>query len=287
MENSVFFQFGASVINPGQKLNVAEPELVAKSTNGTLAVTAPVSKKLGIAPGEKISIGYTHENVRQAVQARHSAIVEYCEANGIDINDPASENTIVNAFGRFFIFKGVPAYTPNGKRVMAKVRTSADVKNAWLDETDKDSGKLNRILVAESMDEADRIEFADANNLADSEVATVAAALTDKDVESKTVPDFTGSRTSTSGTGTGIGCPLNFSDQNIWNMLKENLAEPMSVNRVFSVDLDNPTTVPVSNGYEMVNVTAYVISDTYTDKEPVRRNGNASEEAIEEEAIEE
>ena len=81
----------------------------------------------------------------------------------------------------------------------------------------------------------------------------------------------TGSKTATTGSATGVGCQLNFTDTAIWNALKNDLKDDMDKkNRNFNVVLDDAFEAEINNGQKVVKITAYPI-EFVDDTEPIRR----------------
>ena len=98
------------------------------------------------------------------------------------------------------------------------------------------------------------------------------AAIEVDDIESPKTESYTGSKTATTGTATGVGCPLNFTDTSIWNAMKADLKDAKDTkNRVYNVLLDQPMEVEVNNGFKNVTVTAYPI-EFVEDVDPIVRN---------------
>ena len=101
------------------------------------------------------------------------------------------------------------------------------------------------------------------------------AAVTVDDIKSPETESFTGSKTATTGTATGVGCPLNFTDTSIWNAMKADLgAAKDKKNRVYKVCLDSPETVTVNNGFENIDVVIYPV-EFIEDTDPIIRGAKA------------
>lgn len=236
-------KFGVNAIVAGQKSTTinAEPQLIVNTTPGKFVITSPVSKALGIAVGENVMFLNNIANVEMAIQSRNEDILAYAEEKGIDINTRQGEEQILADFSQWFIAKGVLAYV-KGEPVMASERMTREDKEKFLAE--------NALAIVEANRDALVAEFGE---LSDEELAT---KLTVDMVESPKYHASTGSRTSTSGSATGVGCQLSFTDSNIWNALKSDLGDAKeSKNRVFSVAVDEPEVIDYNNGKEIVKVT--------------------------------
>lgn len=252
MANNVL-KFGVTAVNAGQKANTlnANPTLTANSTSGKFMISSPVSKALGLVPGDNIMFlnNIEGENgVRAAIQNRMEALVDWCSERGLDFDTPEAEDAIIKEFSTWYIAKGVPTYTQKGEPVMSTARYTKDEKQEYLN------------------DETRRAEFVAANrealvakygDISNEELANV---VTVDDVQSPQFHQHTGSKTATTSNATGIGLPLNFTDSNIWHVLKSDLGENKNnKNRVYDVNL-TPEIVNVNDGCKIVEVKAYELS---------------------------
>ena len=92
---------------------------------------------------------------------------------------------------------------------------------------------------------------------------------------------YSGSKVANTSAMIGSGVVLNFTDSNVWNMLKTGLGEDVSKKaRKFPIDLENMITVPLWNGYETVEVPCLLFdANTYEDVDAARvREGGESAE---------
>jgi hypothetical protein len=94
-------------------------------------------------------------------------------------------------------------------------------------------------------------------------------AITVEDIDSPEVENYTGSKTATAGSATGVGLTLNFTDTSIWTAMKADLEKKDTVNRVFKVLLDQPVETPVNDGFKNITVVAYPV-EYLEDVEPKR-----------------
>lgn len=261
-------QFGFKSVVAGQKSATinAEPRLVANSTQGKFSITAPVSKAMGIAVGENVMFLNNIAEVEAAVANPSNDLNEWATANGIDLTTLEGQNAAIAALTAWAIAKGVPMYS-KGNPVMANERYSKEDKQKFIDDN------------ADAILEANRAALIERNGGEDADDDTLKALITIDDVE---VPQYhvaTGSKTATTGTATGVGCPLNFTDTAIWNAIKKDIPadDRTGVNRVFEVLLDKGFKTIVEDGTpDGVEVMAYPIN-FLSDEEPMVR-GNKEEE---------
>lgn len=258
-------QFGVVAVQAGQKSSTvnATPQLVANSTSGKFAVTSPVSKALGVAVGENIMFLNNIAGVEAAIQQRVADIVAYAEENGIDLNTREGEEAILATFTQWFIAKGVKLYDSKGNPVMGTERYTKEDKQAYLNAHAMEMVEANRdALVAEF------------GELSDEELA---AKITVDMVEAPKYHQCSGSKTATTGSATGIGCQLNFTDTAIWGALKADLGDMATKkNRVYNVNLDDATEVDFNNGKENVKITIFPI-EFFEDVDPIVREKKSAE----------
>lgn len=236
-------KFGVNAIVAGQKATTtnAEPTLTVNTTVGKFVITSPVSKALNIAVGENVMFLNNLAGVEMAIQNRSEDVVAYAQENGIDIDSREGIDALMEAFSQWFIAKGVLQYDAKGNPIMASERMTKEDKAKWLEE--------HALEVVEAYRENLIAEYGE---LTDEEF--VAKLSTDM-VESPKYHAASGSKTSTSGSATGVGCQLSFTDSNIWNALKADLGNAKETkNRVFSVALDEAETIKYNNGKEEVDV---------------------------------
>lgn len=253
--------FGFNAIQAGQKSATvnAEPRLIVNSTCGKFTITAPVSKALQIAVGENVMFLNNIANVEAAVAEQNDAVVAYAQENGIDITTREGQKALIDAFTVWAIAKGVPLFS-KGQPVMGKERYTATDKQKYIDANAAE-------LLATYRDElVARVGNPDASD------EELIAAITIDDVD---VPEYqvnSGSKTASSGSATGIGCQLGFTDTNVWNNLKEDLgADKEKKNRMFKVLLDQSFKTQFDNGKEALEITAYPI-EFEKDEDPIIRN---------------
>lgn len=258
-------QFGVQAVIAGQKSSTlnAAPQLTANSTVGKFVITSPVSKALNVAVGENVMFLNNIQGVEDAIQARVDDIVAYATENNIDLDTREGQDTLLKTFTQWFIAKGVKQYDSKGNPIMASERYTKEDKAKYLKAHAEEIVAANRdALVAEF------------GEMSDEELAE---KLTIDMVESPKFHTASGSKTASSGSATGVGCQLNFTDTAIWNALKADLGENATKkNRVFDVDLENGTTVDYNNGKEMVPVTIYPIVFV-EDTDPIVRVGATKE----------
>lgn len=253
--------FGFNAVQAGQKNATvnAEPQLVAASTAGKFTITAPVSKALGIAVGENLMFLNNIANVEAAIQTNNEVIVAWANENGVDLTTREGQDAALKEFGMWLIAKGIGLYTKTGEQVMGSERYTKEDKQKFIDANAEGILAANRDALIE------RVGNPDASD------EELIAAITPDDIESPKYHVHSGSKTSNTGSATGVGVQLNFTDTSIWNTLKADLGEDKTKkNRVFSVDLNEPVETTFFNGKEEVAIIAYPI-EYAEDKEVIAR----------------
>ena len=96
------------------------------------------------------------------------------------------------------------------------------------------------------------------------------------------VQKFTGSKVAQVSGLKGTNVTLNFTDSNMWNLLKKDMTDSgkTTMNRSFAIDTDEFVNVPVHNGREEVEVKVYLLGD-HTDAASARSNKEADAEVAE------
>lgn len=258
------FNVAINAVQAGQKSSTvnAEPRLIANSTPGKFQITSAVSKALGIAVGENVEFFNNIDGLEKLANTPNADVRAFCEEQGINIDTVEGKREFVEACTVWYIARGHQEFTPNGKPIMVAVRCTKEDKL----EAIKANGAQ---FIQDEAFRAKLIERIGDENASDEELI---AAIEVDDVESPKVPSFTGSKTATTGTATGVGCPLNFTDTSIWNAMKANLGDNKDKkNRIYAVLLDQPMQVVVNDGAKEVTVDAYPL-DYVEDVDPIVRN---------------
>lgn len=260
---AIKFNVAINAVQAGQKSSTvnAEPRLIANSTPGKFQVTSAVSRALGISVGENIEFFNNIPGLEALANTPTADVVAFCEENGIDINTAEGKREFVSVCTQWYIAKGHQQFEANGNPMMTTVRCTKEDKLEAI--------KLNGAEMIQDEDfRAMLIERVGDENATDEDLI---AAITADDVESPKTESFTGSKTATTGTATGVGCPLNFTDTSIWNAMKADLGENKEKkNRIFNVLLDKPEVVTVNNGFENIEVTTYPV-EFVEDTDPIVR----------------
>lgn len=242
-------QFGINAVISGQKVaNVkAVPQLIVNSTIGKFSVTSVVSKAMNVAVGENIMFLNNISGVETAIQQKVDDIVAYANEHNIDIDSVEGEKQLLKEFTQWFIAKGVPQFDSKGRPVMASERYTKEDKLRYIAEHGMEIVEANRDAFVENY-----------GNLTDEEFL---AKITPEMVESPKYHSCSGSKTSTSGSTTGVGANLNFTDSAIWNTIKADLGDEASKkNRIYDVVLEDAVEVPYFNGKDNVNIIVYPIN---------------------------
>lgn len=241
--------FNASVISSGQKSSVvnATPQLIANSTGGKFTVTSPVSKALGIAVGENIMFLDDFAEVEKAIQNNDERVVEFAQENGIDLTTRDGINAVIAGMGHFYIAKGIFKRDKTGAQMMTQVRMTQEDKKKYI------------LQNKEALVEANRDALIERNNGQDADVDTLVALIGIDEVTYPQVPLAEGSKTSTTSNSTGVGCTLGFTDNAIWQRMKNDMADEdkKKKNRIYDVLLDNPIEGEFNDGFENIKITYY------------------------------
>lgn len=258
------FNVAINAVQAGQKSSTvnAEPRLIANSTPGKFQITSAVSKALGISVGENVEFFNNINGLEKLANNPTQDVRAYCEDNGINIDTVEGKREFVEACTEWFIAKGHQEFTSAGKPIMATIRCTKEDKLEAIAQNGAD-------MIKDEAFRAVLIERVGDENASDEELI---AAISVDDIESPKTESYTGSKTATTGTATGVGCPLNFTDTSIWNAMKANLGDAKDKkNRVYNVLLDQPMEVSVNNGFETITVTAYPV-EFVEDVDPIVRN---------------
>lgn len=262
--------FGFTAVQAGQKSNTvnAEPRLVANSTPGKFVISSPVSKALGIAVGENVMFLNNISEVEAAIVSRHEAIVSWANENGIDLDTREGQDAALAHFTTWAIAKGVLQYNAKGEPVMASTRYTKEEKVDALMSNDDARIQMGELLDNPEFTAEELLDILK-SEAKDDFTKTIKKAF-DECVQSPEYHAATGSKTATTGSATGVGCQLNFTDTAIWNMLKAGLEDKNSKNRNFSVDLEDVFETEVHDGQKTVKIKAYPIS-FIDDTDPIVR----------------
>lgn len=257
--------FGFNAVQAGQKSSTvnAEPRLIANSTAGKFVITAPVSKALGIAVGENVMFLNNISNVEAAIAQRVEDIVNWATEANVDLETREGQDAALKEFTVWAIAKGVAQYDSKGNPVMATERYTKEDKQKYIDANAAEILAANRDVLIER------------NGGEDADDETLISLISVEDIEAPKYHAYTGSKTATTASATGVGCQLNFTDTSIWNNLKTDLGENKEKkNRIYSVLLEEGFTAEVNNGKENVEITAYPI-DFVADEDPIVREKKA------------
>lgn len=253
--------FGFSAINAGQRNTVVDPQCIAVSTEGGFRLTAPVTKVLGIGAGDYVMFLTNVDNINAAIAERNSAIVEFCEANGLDIASAEAAIAIHKEFDMYAIAKGIKERDTKGNYRVSTERLSKKDKLTYVSQNF--DAMLDAALQSDNQEVKDALTR---EGITREEQMDVLSGF----VKPKEIIKHKGSKCANPAGMTGVGVTVTFTDSNVWNQLKADLGDEASkLNRVFDVDLDNLQETVITDGYTEIPVKMLVLGD-YTDKEPSR-----------------
>lgn len=261
-------KFGFSAVVSGKR-NVAsnnEPVLIANSTKAKFTLTGVVTRVMNIIPGDFVQFVNNIAAIENAILENDPDLVAFVEEQGLEWGTGEAREAIMNTFGMWAICKGIAMLDKEGKPRQVVIRQTEEQKKVLLEMQFEELLQSKRATLINRAITKGLIET--------EEEATdelLGQMLDLDDVNSPTTDEFSGSKTATSSNMVGLGLTVTFSDSNIWNELKADLGDSADkTNRYFSVNLEEPITVPVPNGISFVDVKAYQIKFD-RDEEPVAR----------------
>lgn len=248
--------FGFNAVAAGQKTAGVsnEPLFVVTSTNGGFRITPAVSAALKLAAGDYIQLNDNIAQIDEAIRFKNPDLVALCEENGLDLDNPDDVQIVRNELREFSISKGIAILNADGSVKQVPARTTKEEKLAFIAEYANEILEANRkgLVALAAQKEIENPTDEDLKGL-----------ITPEMVTPRYEDAYTGSKLANLSGMTGFGLTLNFTDSNMWNVMKADL-DPESrgtVRRTYTVDLKNPTTAKVSNGKEMIEVPAYKLVD--------------------------
>lgn len=259
--------FGINVVASGVKVGsvATEPVLVAASTKGSFNISGVVSKALGLIPGDNIMFANDAADVEKAVINRVDAVVEFAHNNGFDLDTPKGTSACVAAITTWYIAKGVPMFKKSGEPIMVNVRLTKDEKKKYFDEHVDEVIKNNRDKLIAAYELAE--------NATDEDIKAVFKV---DDMPSPQIQSVSGCKLASSGSATGTGLKLSFSDTNNWEQLKADMEDKSAMKRAFDVDIKNPIVGKYNNGKDDVDVMFYALGE-YKDYVPFRASKKADD----------
>lgn len=260
--------FGFSTVNSGQRNANLEPQVIAVSTEGGFRITPVVSRVLGIAPGEYVMFLNNAIEIDNAIASKHPDIVKFCEEQGLDITAPETATAIHKEFDMWAVAKGITEFDTKGNYKTVSERLTMKDKKKYVEQHYDE-------LLESALETIDNEEHKEILSNPDSSREEIISVMVEY-IQPKEVEKVKGSKTANPAGLTGVGVGLNFTDTNVWNQLKSDLEDKTSVNRVFTVDIEDIQEVVVNDGYKDVTVRALVL-ESPVDKEPSRINSKSEE----------
>ena len=221
----------------------------------------------GVVQSGQRKAAYDPELVALSTHGQFRITPQVSKALGI-ANGDTLENAIAE-FGQWAIAKGVKAYSDKGVALTVTQRMTKDEKVAVI------SANFEAALsAAMSSNDSELVDALSAEGLTDEEKIEILAANYSAEVDK-----YLGSKCANASDMIGTGVVLNFTDSNIWNILKAGLRKEDKVTtvRTYPIDLAELTTVEVYNGYENVAVPALPLSREFVDSKVTPRGQKESE----------
>lgn len=261
--------FGFSAVNAGQRNTTVEPQMIAVSTEGCFRLTPPVTKVLGIGHGDYVMFLNNLADIDMAINNNHETIVEFCNANGLEVGSAEAAIAIHKEFDLWAVAKGIVEYDTKGNQKTTSERLTKNDKIKFV------SQNFDNMLDAAMQDADDDVKAAlSRDGISKDEQIDILTAF----VVPRELPKFKGAKAANPAGLTGAGTSLTFTDSNVWKQLKADMGDDAGrLNRVFDVDVENIQDIALNDGFKTVTVKALVLGE-FTDKEPVRVGKGDNEE---------
>lgn len=263
--------FGVTSVVAGRRAMEVEPQLIVTSTAGGFRVTGPVTTALRLQHGDYIQFAHNIDTIAAGIigkgadeiVALNAEFKNFVAEQGLVWGTPEADAAIHAAYDLYFICKGVQQLDKKGNVVTVAARLTKEERMAYVEEN------YDAMLEAALASDAEKLKEVLTNPEATEEQKKEALCSC---VEADEVAKFTGSRLATPSGQIGTGLNLNFSDTNMWKTLKADLGDAAdTVNRVYSIDVEDVIMLPVSNGYEVIEVPAFAFSPAeFADEKPQR-----------------
>ena len=253
--------FGFSAVNAGQRNVSYEPELVAGANAGSFRITPPVSKALLLQHGDNIMFVTNADNIDAAIRDKAPEVVEFCTANGLDIDSIEAAIAIHKEFDMWGIAKGIQEFDSKGNPKTTRERMTKADKVKYVD------NHFEECL--ESARASENEELVAALNRKGATEEELKAVLIEA-IQGDEVAKYKGSKCANPASTTGTGVSLTFTDSNVWNQLKADMGNTAEkLNRVFAIDVENLVDAEIFNGHENVAVKVAVLGESKEEK-PIR-----------------
>lgn len=255
--------FGFNAVVAGQRKVVDTPELVALTTNGGFRISRPVSKALGIQHGEYVQFIQNIDEVQKAITSRSEFYVDWCGEHGLDVESDDAAAAFHKEHDMWGLVKGYALYNDKGIAQTCTDRLTKADREAY---AAKNYDEVLSAAMEQGSDELkDAIAAANGNQ---EEIIKLLAQVVRGEEKQK----YSGSKVANTSEMLGAGVVLNFTDSNVWNILKSGLGEDISKKaRKFPIDLDAMITVALFNGYETIEVPCLPFdASTYEDVDAAR-----------------
>lgn len=265
--------FGLSVVNAGKRVVNEVPELVCSSTPGAFRVTPPVSKALGISDGEYIMFISNWDKLDVAIAEKNAELVAWCNEQGIDLNTAEGMRAVRKELGICGIAKGIGLVDALGNPILVNERLSPKVRKEYV------AANYDKVFEDAMNSENDElIASITAEGITKEQISDILASQ----LQGDKVQKFTGSKLAQVSGLKGTNVTLNFTDSNMWNLLKKDMTDSAktTMGRSFAIDTEDFVTVPVNNGKEDVEVKVYLLGE-HTDSASSRstKDGETEEAA--------
>ena len=123
-------QFGLSAVQGGKRVIAGnnEPTLIANSGKAKFTLAAPVTRIMGLMPGDSIQFISTVAAIDAAIAERDADVVAWCESAGVEFGTEAARAALLEEFAEYYIAKGIALYEKDGSPKLATIRMTAEEK---------------------------------------------------------------------------------------------------------------------------------------------------------------
>lgn len=266
--------FGVTAVK-NQRVTETAPVVTALSTLGGFRISAPATRAMRVSPGDYIKFYSNVSNIDTAIESKHELFIALCNEQGVDPESDEAAIMMHKAYDTYFVAKGFQMFNSHGASIEVPERLSYKDKMFIVKENYQDM--LEAALAENSGIEDDVREVLSSDDVEEEKKMELLTAF----VVRKT-NKFSGCKTANPSGQTGVGSVLNFSNADVWKNLKSDLSEEeqLSINRVFTLDIENAETITDNNGYQDIEVTIYPLIFK-EDKAPMRRGEGDDTEAEE------
>lgn len=245
--------FGFDIPQYDKKLRNTEALLSTTTARGLLRISPIVGQTLGVKVGDYAMLVNNIAKVNESIEKGLPELIEVWEENSLE---PFSEEAIKfthKKFDKWGIAKGIQLFESNGDAIQCFETLSTHERIAYATE--------NYTLMYENAmknGDDDLIEAITREGIDKQEIIRIFAAT----VKGETRNKYAGGRLTTTSRGSSLeNVTLAFCDTGAWSIFRKGVDKKH--NRAFHIDLKNPVTLTIFDGYKTVPVKAYMFIDSF------------------------